>query len=298
MVKNKASVERTVLLYVIFASLWVFLAEQVPALLSGSNSAVLSFLHVYRGTGFVVFSGILIYILLLMGSPTEVAKLTEKFPGRQKSAEGVKPAHIELSNDLDALIERWAQALEMRNQESAVHCWRISEMTVQLGKSFGLTDEELVHIRRGAHLHDIGKMALPDSILMKNGPLTEDERAVMQQHPDIAFQLLSGISALVPALDIPYCHHEKWDGSGYPRGLKGSEIPLSARIFTVIDVWDALTSERPFRNSLPERAALTYIRSQSGSHFDPSVVEKFLELSRIKELRYREEESEALGVMN
>jgi HD-GYP domain-containing protein (c-di-GMP phosphodiesterase class II) len=290
MVKNKASVEHTVLLYVIFASLWVFLAEQVPALISG-NSAVLSFLHVYRGIGFVVFSGILIYILLLAGSSKDLGKLTEKIPGWQKSAEDVKPSGKELSNDLDALIERWAQALELRNQESAIHCRRITEMTVQLGKAFGLSEEDLVNIRRGAYLHDIGKMALPDSILMKNGPLTDDERATMQQHPDVACQLLFGIPSLASALDIPYCHHEKWDGSGYPRRLKGSHIPLPARIFAVIDVWDALTSERPFRDALPERAALTYIRSQSGSHFDPEVVEKFLELSRIKEVRYREEES-------
>ena len=135
-----------------------------------------------------------------------------------------------------------------------------------------------MHIRRGALLHDIGKMGVPDTILRKPGKLTEDEWRIMRRHPQLAYDLLSKTKYLQPALDIPYCHHEKWDGSGYPRGLKGEQIPLAARIFAVVDVWDALCSERPYRPAWPEEKALDYIRAQAGKHFDPQVVELFLQM--------------------
>ena len=148
-------------------------------------------------------------------------------------------------------------------------------MTVRLPLWMGFTEQEVVHIRRGALLHDIGKMGVPDSILRKPGPLSKEEWQVMHQHPVLAYEQLKTVRFLQQALDIPYCHHEKWDGSGYPRGLKGQEIPLAARIFAIVDVWDALTSDRPYRNAWNRDDALAYIQSEAGKHFDPMVVHAF-----------------------
>ena len=151
-------------------------------------------------------------------------------------------------------------------------------MTQQLASSMGFGPDELVHIRRGALLHDIGKIGVPDEILRKPGTLTDEEWAVMRRHPQLAYDMLSPIIYLQPALDIPYCHHERWDGAGYPRGLKGEQIPLVARIFAVVDVWDALISSRPYREALLEPQARQYIQEQSGLHFDPAVVKNFLDM--------------------
>ncbi|MBE0409954.1 MAG: GAF domain-containing protein [Anaerolineales bacterium] len=175
----------------------------------------------------------------------------------------------------DATIEGWSRALDLRDRETEGHSQRVTEMSVKLGKNIGMSEEELVHLRRGALLHDIGKMGIPDSILHKPRSLSEEEWEIVKLHPENAYKLLSPIAYLRPALDIPYCHHEKWDGSGYPRGLKGEQIPLAARIFAVVDVWDALRSNRPYRPAWSEEKALEYIRSNSGSHFDPQVVELF-----------------------
>jgi HD-GYP domain-containing protein (c-di-GMP phosphodiesterase class II) len=139
-----------------------------------------------------------------------------------------------------------------------------------------ITDSQLTHIRRGALLHDIGKMGVPDSILLKTDGLTDEEWDKMRKHTDFAYDMLSSIRYLQPALDIPYCHHEKWDGSGYPRGLKGEQIPIAARIFAVADVWDAITSDRPYRKGWSKEQALEHIKEQSGKYFDPQVVEEFL----------------------
>jgi HD-GYP domain-containing protein (c-di-GMP phosphodiesterase class II) len=144
-----------------------------------------------------------------------------------------------------------------------------------LTEALGVPTDQLIHIRRGALLHDIGKMAIPDKILHKPGPLTTDEWEVVKKHPMTAFELLLPIPFLHKALDIPYCHHERWDGSGYPRGLKGEEIPLSARIFSVVDVWDALTSDRPYRAAISPENAMTYLKDQSGIYFDPEIVLAF-----------------------
>lgn len=144
----------------------------------------------------------------------------------------------------------------------------------------GVDEMVVVHLRRGALLHDIGKMGIPDSVLLKSGPLTEDEWAIMKMHPVYAYELLSPIAFLHPALDIPYSHHEKWDGTGYPRGLKGDEIPLAARIFAIVDVYDALRSDRPYRPAWSEERTIEHIRSLSGKHFDPAVVDTFLRMDR------------------
>ena len=191
--------------------------------------------------------------------------------------EGLQKANDHLVLGYDATIEGWSRALDLRDKETEGHTQRVTKRTLQLAADMGMNDEEQVHIRRGALLHDIGKMGVPDSILLKPGKLTDAEWDLMKKHPTFAFQLLSPIAYLKNALDIPYCHHEHWDGSGYPRGLKGEAIPITARIFAVVDVYDALTSDRPYRKAWSKEKTLEYIRSQAGSHFDPHIVKIFLE---------------------
>jgi PAS domain S-box-containing protein len=194
--------------------------------------------------------------------------------------ESLQRANDTLTQAYNATIEGWAHALEMRDADTEGHTRRVTEVTLKLAASMGMSDMEQVHMYRGAILHDIGKMAIPDHILLKEGPLTDEEWDSMRQHPVYAHRLLSNIPFLRPALDIPYCHHEKWDGSGYPRGLKQEQIPLAARIFAVVDVWDALRSDRPYRPAWTEERVLAYISEQAGSHFDPQVVTAFLQLLR------------------
>jgi putative nucleotidyltransferase with HDIG domain len=184
----------------------------------------------------------------------------------------------ELVRAYDTTLEGWAHALEMRDQETEGHTRRVARMTIDLATVMGFDKDDLEHVRRGALLHDIGKMGIPDSVLLKPGTLNEREWEIMRRHPEYAYQFLEPIEYLHPALDIPYCHHEKWDGSGYPRGLRGEEIPLVARIFAIVDVWDALISNRPYRTAWSQKKALEYIKRQSGIHFDPAVVEAFLKI--------------------
>ena len=184
----------------------------------------------------------------------------------------------ELAEAYDTTLKGWAKALEYRDKETEDHSRRVTELTVTLAQVMGIREDDLIHLRRVAILHDIGKMAIPDEILRKRGPLTDSERKVVEQHPVRGYELLSSISFLEKALDIPYCHHERWDGSGYPRGLKGDEIPLSARIFSIIDVWDALLSNRPYSKPWPKEKALAYLAEQAGKQFDPNVVDTFLNL--------------------
>ncbi|MFN2143742.1 MAG: PAS domain S-box protein, partial [Anaerolineales bacterium] len=190
----------------------------------------------------------------------------------------LQATNFELSLAYDETLEGWARALEMRDLETLGHSDRVTSLTLRLAEELGVDDSELVHIRRGALLHDIGKMGTPDQILNKPGPLDADEWQVMKQHPEHAYRMLSPIRYLRQALDIPYCHHEKWNGKGYPRGLKGREIPLSARLFAVVDVWDALLSDRPYRPAWTEERAFDLILSESGKHFDPMVVDAFMRL--------------------
>lgn len=192
----------------------------------------------------------------------------------------LQSASLEIAQAYDSTLEGWARALELKDAETTGHSLRVVELTLQLAKRLGLTEEKVAHLRRGALLHDIGKMAIPDSILQKPGTLSEEEWAIMHQHPKFAFDMLAPVSFLRPALDIPHYHHEKWDGSGYPDGLQGKQIPLSARIFAVVDVWDALCSDRPYRKAWPEEKVFDYIQEQSGIHFDPQVVEAFLEMKK------------------
>jgi len=190
--------------------------------------------------------------------------------------ENLQSSNMNLLMAYDATIEGWARALELRDMETEGHSRRTVSLTMDLAAMMGIREEDLMHIRRGALLHDIGKMGVPDAILQKPGKLTDEEWQIMQQHPSYAYDWLASIDYLRPALDIPYYHHEKWDGSGYPSGLKGNQIPLAARIFAIVDVWDALLSDRPYRNAWSKERTLTHIREQSGKHFDPHVVDVFL----------------------
>lgn len=188
----------------------------------------------------------------------------------------LEQANLELSLAYDATIEGWAYALDLRDEETEGHSQRVTEMTVMLANAIGMPEEKMLHVRRGAILHDIGKMGVPDSILLKPGKLTEKEWEIMHRHPQLAYEMLSHIEYLAPTLNIPYCHHEKWNGTGYPNGLQGKDIPLEARIFAVVDVFDALTSDRPYRPAWSREKAIEHICKESGKHFDPQVVDLFL----------------------
>jgi HD-GYP domain-containing protein (c-di-GMP phosphodiesterase class II) len=187
-------------------------------------------------------------------------------------------SNVELQLAYDSTLEGWSKALDLRDRETEGHTQRVAESVITLARAMSIPEWDLVHIRRGALLHDIGKMGVPDSILLKPGSLSDEEWGVMKKHPVFAYELLSPIPYLQPALDIPYCHHEKWDGSGYPRGIKGEQIPIAARVFAVVDVWDALISNRPYRAAWPAAKVRDHIAQGSGSHFDPRVVEIFLNM--------------------
>ena len=187
-------------------------------------------------------------------------------------------SNTELALAYDTTLEGWSRALDLRDRETEGHTSRVTGLTLRLARSMGMGNASLIHIRRGSLLHDIGKMGIPDSILLKPGPLTSEERDIMHRHPIYALDLLQPIAYLRPALSVPYLHHERWDGTGYPKGLKGAQIPLAARIFSVVDVWDALRSERPYRPPWPKERVLEHMKDRAGTHFDPRVVDKFIEL--------------------
>jgi PAS domain S-box-containing protein len=207
-----------------------------------------------------------------------IISIIRDITSRKRAELDLQHAHSDLAEAYEATIEGWSHVLDLRDKETEGHTQRVTEITVRLARALGVSADEIVHIRRGALLHDIGKMAIPDNILQKPGPLTEDEWKEMRRHPEYAQQMLSPIVYLCSALDIPYCHHERWDGTGYPRGLKGLEIPLSARIFSIVDVWDALLSNRPYRRGCTEESVLEYLRKRSGVSFDPHLVDAFLDL--------------------
>jgi PAS domain S-box-containing protein len=194
--------------------------------------------------------------------------------------ESLQRSNKDLTLAYDATIEGWSRAMDLRDKETEGHSQRVTAITVRLAHALKIDEDSLIHMRRGALLHDIGKMGVPDAILLKPGPLSETEWAEMRQHPTYAYEMLRPITYLRPALDIPRYHHEKWDGSGYPHGLRGTDIPLAARIFAVADVWDALRSDRPYRAAWDEERVRSYIDSQAGSHFDPMVVRAFLQLDQ------------------
>lgn len=239
----------------------------VPLLAKGQINGVL---EIFRRTAFEADQEWLDFLKTLAGQAAIAIDNATLFDNLQRS-------NMELMLAYDATIEGWSHALDLRDKETEGHTQRVTELTLKLAQSFNLSQDELVQVRWGALLHDIGKMGVPDGILLKPGPLTEEEWVIMKKHPTFAYEMLSPIRYLHSALDIPYCHHEKWDGTGYPRGLKGEQIPLAARIFAVVDVWDALHSDRPYREAWPAEKIREHIRSLSGTHFDPRVATTWLE---------------------
>ena len=192
----------------------------------------------------------------------------------------LRHAYSELDATYDTTLEGWARALDLRDRETEGHSRRVASVTYELARVLKIPENRHIHIWRGALLHDIGKLGVPDSILLKPGPLSEQEWELMRLHPIYGYEWLRPIEYLRPILSIPRSHHEKWDGSGYPDGLVGEEIPLEARIFAPVDVWDALSSDRPYRQRWPEEKIRSHIRKLAGTHFDPAIVEAFLALPR------------------
>jgi len=205
----------------------------------------------------------------------EVAALAKSF---NEMTSNLRRSEKSLIQAYDKTIEGWVKALELRDRETLGHTLRAAHMTMELARAMNVDEKDLQNIWRGVLLHDIGKMGIPDSILLKQGPLDDWERKIMERHPALAREMLSQIEFLRPCMDIPTYHHEKWDGTGYPNGLVGEEIPLTARLFMIVDVWDALTSDRPYRQSWSDQEALAHIKTASGKHFDPKVVEAFVGL--------------------
>jgi PAS domain S-box-containing protein len=238
----------------------------IPLIIKGQVNGVL---EIYQRTALEINQEWLEFLNSLAGQAAIAIDNDQMFYGLQRS-------NIDLGLAYDATIEGWSHALDLRDKETEGHTQRVTEMTVQLAKSFNISNEAIRQIRWGALLHDIGKLGVPDGILLKPDQLTEDEWVLMKKHPVFAYEMLAPIQYLKAALDIPYCHHEKWDGSGYPRGLKGEQIPLTARIFAVVDVWDALISDRPYRKAWTKEKAHEHILNSSGTHFDPQVVKYFL----------------------
>jgi putative nucleotidyltransferase with HDIG domain len=246
-------------------------------------------IHGWMGVPLIVRGQVTGYITLdsteISAYSEEQAVLAQAFANQAAAAienarlfENLQASLSELNNAYESTIEGWSLAMDLRDKETEGHTLRVTEMTLRLAREIGISELELIHIRRGALLHDIGKMGVPDRILLKTEGLSPQEMAEMRQHPRFAYEMLAKIPYLKPALDIPYCHHEKWDGTGYPRGLKGNEIPIAARLFALADVWDALTSDRPYRLAWSREKTKNYILEQSGKYFDPTLVAVFMRL--------------------
>lgn len=194
----------------------------------------------------------------------------------EKNLERIRESEAELMENYDLTLEAWAKVLEYRDKETEGHSRRLVELSSRLAQAVGLSAEEITYLKRGALVHDIGKLAIPDEILLKPGALNDAERKMLQKHPVYAKQMLVQISFLQPSLAVAYSHHERWDGLGYPEGLKGEEIPLSARIFAVVDQWDALTSDRPYRRAWAREDVITYLQENAGKIYDPEIINVFL----------------------
>ena len=210
------------------------------------------------------------------GDILEVQAASRDITERKKGERALQDAHDHLREAYERTIEGWVRALDLRDRETEGHTQRVTELTLRVASTLGFSEDELLHIRRGALLHDMGKMAIPDEILQKPGPLSESEWEKMRRHPIYAYEMLSPISYLHRALEIPFYHHERWDGSGYPHGLKGENIPLVARLFAIVDVWDALSTDRPYRKKMPRSEVIAYLREHSGKLFDPKLVDVFM----------------------
>ena len=249
---------RVMLAYLCFGLLWIYLSDRVLAAVF-TSPAHLTFAQNVKGWAFIGITAALLYVWV------------------KRDFDALDRANRELLESYEQTIFAWAHLLDLRHKETKTHTDRVTRMTVELARKAGITDEEsLRNIERGAILHDIGKIGIPDAILLKPDKLDEKEWILMKKHPTLGHELLAKTAFLQPSTDIPYYHHEKWNGQGYPRGLKGDAIPIAARIFAVIDVWDALCHPRVYKAAWPEEKALALLREEAGQHFDPEIVRLFV----------------------
>ena len=250
---------RIVLIYLIIGVLWIFLSDIAVHSLFERKDDV-TFVQNVKGWFYILITGALLFLLI------------------KKDVSQITKLNTDLIKSYEQTITGWVKIMDLRHKETKDHSLRVANMTLELAKLSGITQKtELEYIKRGAILHDIGKIGIPDGILIKPAKLNEEEWAQIKTHPQIAHNLLSDIEFLSPRISIPYCHHEKWDGSGYPQGLRAEGIPLEARIFAIIDVWDALIHPRVYKSAWPEGRVLKHIEEQGGKHFDPKLVKTFLE---------------------
>jgi putative nucleotidyltransferase with HDIG domain len=251
-----------------------------PLLFSVSALALLAIavlqVRGYLHTSSIVSLADLIAQLILLAAGSYL--ISETMGNLEHHVKRAARAEAQLKESYELTLEGWVKALEYRDRETEGHCRRVTSLSMQLADRLGLTDDEITQIQHGALLHDIGKMAIPDAILFKPGPLNESEWELMRKHPIYAKEMLESIPFLQNALSIPYCHHERWDGQGYPQGLKGEEIPLPSRIFTIVDHWEALSSDRPYRKAIPKEQVFVYIKENEGRVFDPRLAEIFLKM--------------------
>ncbi len=253
---------RVPLTYGLFSTLWILLSDRIVEVFSDPSH--ITHYQSLKGLLFVIVSVVVIALLLKIERATQM-RLSQQH-------------HDELLEAYEATLAGWAKALEFKDKETEGHSERVTAMTERFGRALGLHGVALTHLRRGALLHDIGKMGIPGSILRKPGPLTEEEWGIMRRHVEYGGNMLSDIPFLRPAFDIPLYHHERWDGSGYPRGLKGELIPLPARLFAIVDVWDALLNDRPYRPAWPPEQVRAYLQEQAGIQFDPKLIKVFIGL--------------------
>lgn len=248
---------RITLIYVIVASIWIYFSDKALGLLVDDPQNMVR-AQILKGWLFVGITGGMLYALI------------------GQYFQSIRRTHRELLNSYEQTIRGWVVVMDQRHKETRHHTERVSRMTVSFARRAGVAERDLPTIERGAILHDLGKIGIPDSILIKPGKLSEEEWQVMRTHPVVAREILEQIDFLRPSIDIPWCHHEKWDGSGYPQGLSGDAIPLGARLFAIVDVWDALIHDRVYKNAWPEHQVLAHIRQQAGKHFDPHLAELFI----------------------
>jgi putative nucleotidyltransferase with HDIG domain len=268
---------RIILVYILISSLWIYFSDWFVRAY-GSFYHLPEFIETYKGWLFIIISALIIYSLLNSEIKRRETDYRAHLQEKEHLLEQLRQKNDELVDAYDKTIFGWSRVLELRSREIKDHSRRVTELSVGLAKSLGLGEPDLSHIRRGAMLHDIGKMAIPDRIMLKENKLDDEEWAFMRRHPILGFEMISEIDYLRPAIDILLCHHEKWNGEGYPFGLAREQIPLYARIFAVADVWDAMVSERVYHNGHSIEHAAGYLRAEAGEHFDPVIVESFLRM--------------------
>jgi len=277
MSRSLGGIFRIVLAYVVFSAIWIYFSDQLVNYLQVEYN-LSPMIETYKGWIFILFSGLLLFLLLNNELKEQEIHYNEHLQEKENLLQKLSRKNMDLLEAYDKTIFGWSRVLEMRDREVTDHSRRVTELTVRLAKCLGICEPDLSHIRRGALLHDIGKMAIPDAIILKNGSLSDKERSLIRRHPLLGFEMLSEIEYLRPAIDILLCHHEKWNGEGYPFGLAGEQIPLYARIFAVADVWDAMVSERRYRGAQSPQIAIEYLQAEAGQHFDPQIVEAFLKM--------------------